>query len=349
METEELILTEIDKLLRTDKLSGFRGDTGRTEGGDYVLRLEDAFKKYFRVKHAVAFDSATAALHSACVAIERRKIGVTPFSFTASVSCVRMAGGKPIFIDLDPQTYCINPNHYRTMDCDAILPVHIFGGCADMDGIMDLQIPVIEDAAQAIGSKYKGKYAGTIGDCGIFSFNQSKLISCGEGGMLITNDDDIAYKSKLVRNHGEVVDQDAGIIGYNYRMTEIEAVIAYNRFLNLDNIIEKRRQNVEYFYDIISRIPGIKPQWINPDVEYSWYVYSFEVEDNHKVVESMREKGIWLRAGYVVEPLNMAYKQDCPICEGIWKNKIIVTDIIGKERDDIDQFTDSLKEVMKGV
>jgi dTDP-4-amino-4,6-dideoxygalactose transaminase len=346
---ETAIITEITELLDSNLLSGFRGAPGMLEGGPKVRRLEDAFKDYFKVKYAIAFNSATSALHAACESVGRKRAGVTPFSFTASVSCVRMAGIKPVFIDIDPNTYCVDPNHYRTMDIDSIIPVHLFGGMADMDAIMGLRVPVIEDASQAIGSKYKDRFAGTIGDCGIFSFNQSKLISCGEGGMMITNDEDIAYIAKLIRNHGEAVDQAAGIIGYNYRMTEIEAVIAYNRFLGIDKEIARRQENVEYFRNALRNIDGIKPQWINPDVFYSWYVYSFEVADNRKVAKLMTERGIPLRHGYVVEPLNREYEQDCPVCEQIWGNNIIVTDVIGKAKDDMDIFIETLKGVMRDV
>lgn len=344
------MLNEIKELLDTNKLSLFRGDIGLTEGGPKVQRLEDAFRIYFQIKHAIAFNSATAALHAACVACGVEtcddQVIVTPFSFTSSVSCVEMACGWPVFADIDPKTYCMDVSDIEVGDTDTIIPVHLFGGMADMDAIMALGIPVIEDASQALGSRYKGKLAGTIGDCGVFSFNQSKLISCGEGGMLITNDDDIAYKAKLVRNHGEVVDPGAGIVGYNYRMTEIEAVIAYHRFLKLDEIIDRRKENVEYFQKQLAGTNGVKPMWINPDVDYSWYVYAFEVENNRKVTQAMTEAGIFLRPGYITRPLNLAYNQPCPVCEDIWQNKIVVTDVIGKDKPAMDNFIKTLREVI---
>ncbi len=346
METE--IIKEISEVLDSNKLSLFRGDKGLTEGGPKVQRLEQAFRDYFHIKHAIAFNSATAGLHAACVAVRPKynQFSVTPFSFTSSVSCVRQVGGIPFFLDIDPKTYCMNVRNIRVGLFTVLIPVHLFGGCADM-GSIDIGLwPVIEDAAQAIGSKYKGKFAGTMGDCGVFSFNQSKPISCGEGGMMITNNDDIAYKAKLVRNHGEVLDPDAGIIGYNYRMTEIEAIIAYHRFLKLDEQIAQRQKNVEYFRERIGNIPGVKPMWINPDVDYSWYVYAFEVENNKRVAFRMTEEGVTLRHGYITQPLNIAYGQSCPICEDIWANKIVVTDVIGKSQRGIDIFISTLDRVM---
>ncbi len=312
METQ--IIKELTNLLYIDKLSGFRGDIGLTEGGRYVQRLEKSFREYFGVRHTIAYNSATSALHAAVVACGVKEAIVTPFSFSSSASCVLQAGKKPLFQDIDPKTYCMKPTKGTS------IPVHLFGGCADLDKFEGI---IIEDASQAIGSKYKGRYAGTIGDCGVFSFNQAKTISCGEGGMLITNNDEIAFKAKLVRNHGEVVSPENKIVGYNYRMTEMEAIIAFHRFKKLDQIIEQRQKNVLYFRELLGNIKGVKPQWINPDVDYSWYVYSFEVEDNHEVAKKMTEHGIPLRGGYITSPLNMLpiYEyQPCPICVVIWEN-----------------------------
>ena len=231
----------------------------------------------------------------------------------------------------------------------AVISVHLFGGMADMKRIKKTDMPIIEDACQAIGSKYKGKLAGTVGDCGVFSFSGNKPISGGGGGMLITDNDDIAYKSKLVRNHGEVLDYKAGIIGYNYRMLEITAIIVYHRFKELDNIIDKRRHNVEYFKSKLEQIDGVKPMWINPDVEYSWFAYGFETEqNNHIVAKKMRDAGVFLRGGYITRPLNIPYNQPCPVCEDIWANKLIVTDVIGKEKTDIDVFVKTLRKVLSG-
>lgn len=301
------MLDEINEVISENKLSGFRGDLGLTEGGTKVQRLEDAFREYFGVKHAVAFNSATSALHSACVAVnfKVREVAVTPFSFTASVACVEHANGIPWFMDIDPRTYCIDISGGDTEYIQGIIPVHLFGGVANMDEIMDYGVPVIEDACQAIGSKYKGNLAGTIGDCGVFSFSGNKPISSGEGGMLITDNDDIAYKSKLVRNHGEVLDYKANIIGYNYRMLEIVAIIVYYRFKELNNIIEKRQHNVEYFKSKLEQIDGVNPMWVNPDVNYSWFAYGFETEqNNHVVAKKMRDAGILMVVAIVCKAIH---------------------------------------------
>jgi perosamine synthetase len=179
--TQEVILKEISELLDSNKLSLFRGDIGLTEGGPMVQRLERAFCGYFDIKHAIAFNSATAALHAACVACNVDTAIVTPFSFTSSVSCVEMAGGVPLFADIDPDTYCMDIATTGVGEGEVIIPVHLFGGMANMDDIMPLGSLVIEDASQAIGSKYKGRYAGTIGDCGIFSFRprQYRAVKAG--------------------------------------------------------------------------------------------------------------------------------------------------------------------------
>jgi dTDP-4-amino-4,6-dideoxygalactose transaminase len=351
------ILKDIETILETNKLSGFRADIGLTVGGPYVQRLEGAFRLYFTVKHVIAFNSATAALHAACVACDIGETLVTPFSFSSSASCVLMAGGNPKFVDINSDTYCLDNDDLTekiSKSTRAIIPVQLFGGCADMDFITgiakDYGAYVIEDAAQALGTKYKGQFAGTIGDCGIFSFNQSKLISCGEGGMLITNNDEIARKAKLVRNHGEVVEPEEHILGYNYRMTEAEAIIAYYRFQQLDKIIEQRRLNVEYFREKLLKL-NVEPMPINKDIEYSWYVYAFKVANARKIASRMTEKGIPLRGGYITQTLNklpIYNPQSCPNAERIWKDEIIVTDVIGKSKEEIDHFIKILREVMNG-
>ncbi len=347
-----MLLEEIQELIKSDRLSGFTATPEGHHGGEKVQRLEQAVRDRFGVAHAIAFNSATSALHAACVAASRirgRRFAVTPFSFTASVSCVLMAGepmlGKGIhFVDIEDKTYCMNPDLIPD-EVDVIIPVHLFGHPADMDKIMAKGKFVIEDAAQAIGAKYKGKWCGTIGDCGVFSFNQNKQISCGEGGVLITNNDDVAYITRLVRNHGEVVDDSRwNIVGYNYRMTEIEAIIAWYRLLELDNVIKQRQRGmaeIEWHFGK-QRTCGIG--------EHGAYVYPIRVEDNKKVAEGMTKRGFPLRPGYLTKPLHKIPMydghSDCPVTDRLWSKEIIVTDIIKEPFNVIHKFCTELEDII---
>jgi perosamine synthetase len=252
-----------------------------------------------------------------------------------------MADQRPVFVDIEEKTYCMKPDLIPET-VDVIIPVHLFGHPCDMDKIMSKGKFVIEDAAQAITARYKGKYCGTIGDCGIFSFNQSKQVSCGEGGVLITNRDDVADIARLVRNHGEVID-NGYTLGYNYRMTEIEATIAYYKFLDVDNIIRCRqvgmREMEQYF-----------GKYRTCDINaHAAFVYPIRVHDNKRIAKEMTERGFFLRPGYLTLPLHRVpiYNGNfCPVADRMWADELIVTDIIRKDRNEIFRFAEALNEVL---
>ncbi len=344
------IYEEIKELIESDKLSGFTATPEGHYGGEKVKRLESEAARKFGVSHAIAFNSATSALHAACEAAKNivnkvdMKYAVTPFSFTASASCVLMVNRIPVFVDIEDKTYCMNPELIPD-DVDVVIPVHLFGHPADMDTIMAKGKFVIEDAAQAMGAKYKGKWCGTIGDCGVFSFNQNKQISCGEGGMLITNNEDVADIARLVRNHGEVIDPGMWTLGYNYRMTEIEATIAYYRFLKMDEILNHRRLGT-------LMVEGRFGKQRTCELEdHGAYVYPVRVKDNKKVAEAMTQKGFPLRAGYLTRPLHKVPIYgggDCPVTDKMWSKELIVTDIIKQPFDDIQRFCYELEDVLHG-
>ena len=344
------LVKELQELITTDKLSGFTATPEGHHGGEKVQRLETVVRERFGVAHAVTFNSATSALHAACVAASEL-VGdpyfvTTPFSFTASASCVLMAGHDVHFVDIEDKTYCINTNLIPD-EANVIIPVHLFGHPCDMTALLKRTREkgdfIIEDAAQAITAKFQGRYCGTLGDCGIFSFNQSKQVSCGEGGVLVTNRDDVAEIVKLVRNHGETVYPDKCVLGYNYRMTEVEAVIAYHRFLDTDSAIAKRRRGMyimESFFGI-QRTCGID--------DHAAFVYPIRVENNHCVAREMTEMGFFLRAGYLTTPLHrlpIFEGDDCPVADRMWSKELIVTDIIRQEPEVIDRFTKTLQGVL---
>jgi len=184
-------------------------------GSTNVKEFERAVADYHNVKYAISFTSATAALHGAVVACGVEPLSeviVTPYSFNTSATAPLMHNAIPVFADVSPYDFCLESASIEaniTERTQAIIPVHLFGGPAEMDGIMALaghyDLKVIEDAAQAPGALYKGRQVGTIGDCGVFSFVGEKNASCGEGGMLITDDPEIARVARLVRNHGDAL------------------------------------------------------------------------------------------------------------------------------------------------
>ena len=211
-------------------------------GGPEVQALEEEWSDFYNVKNSISVNSATSGLYAAVAALGigyGDEVIVSPFTMTACAIAPLIYGAIPVFADVEMETGCLAPDSIEkqiTKKTKAILVVHQFGFIANMDQIMALakkyKLRVIEDCAQAHGATYKGKQVGTIGNIGVFSLNVNKTIQSGEGGICITNDDDLAYRLQLIRNHGEAVVGPAdypditNIIGFNYRMTELQAAIA---------------------------------------------------------------------------------------------------------------------------
>jgi len=342
-------MKEIDEILESGMLSGFRGSPEGHLGGRFVQTLESQFRDYFGVKYAIALNSATAALHASLIACgvgQGDEVIVTPYSFSSSASCVLMVGAKPVFADIQDDIFCIDPAKIEpliTHRTKALIPVHLCGHPADMGGIMTIakkyNLKVIEDTAQAIGAVYKGQFAGTIGDCGLFSFNQSKHINTGEGGMLITNDDDVARKVRAVRNHGEISDPELKLVGYNYRLGEIEASLASEQFRQLDDMTAHRIKLTNLMSSGLRQIKGFTPPVTYTNCKHVFYTYAVKFDESivgmkrDDFQDKMIERGIYFGKGYV-KPLYLlpiyqqfGYKEGlCPVSERMWR-EIIVTDI----------------------
>jgi perosamine synthetase len=361
-------IKEVESILESGSLSLFRGSGEFHKGGPRVQALEESFREYFKVKHAVAMNSATSALHAACIACGIETVDdeviVTPYSFAASATCVLMASGTPVFADVTPDTFCLDPVEIRkkiTHLTKAIIPVHLMGHPADMDEIMaiakEYNLKVIEDSAQALGAKYHGKYAGTIGDCGIFSFNQSKPVSSGEGGMLITNDDFIARVARAVRNHGEVSDPELGIFGYNYRMCEIEASIVLEQFLHLDYMNDWRINLADYLSERLSRILNFIPPIVKKDCKHVYYTYGVKYlgTDRTRIQEELIKQNVYFGGGYVKPlyhlPAFGGTDLNFPVVDRLWKNEIIVTDRLRYPATikDMDEIADKLEAIVGRV
>jgi dTDP-4-amino-4,6-dideoxygalactose transaminase len=210
---------------------------------------------------------------------------VSPYTMSASAVAPLVYGGVPVFADIDPETFCLDPKSIAakiTSRTKAILIVHILGHPADMDEIMAIakqhHLKVVEDCAQAPMGKYKGNFVGTIGDIGVFSLNYHKHIHTGEGGVLITNDENLAKRLQLIRNHGENVAEAMGIteitnlIGYNYRMTEIEASIGIEQLKKLPGLLDKRIQNAKFLHEALGSVKGFRsPAWVNLPSVHTFY------------------------------------------------------------------------------
>lgn len=298
-------------------------------GGPKVRELEQDWAHYFGIKHAVSINSATSGLYAAVGAAgvgPGDEVIVSPYTMSASATAALVYGGIPVFADIDPRIFCITPESIErciTPYTKAIIVVDIFGHPADMDAIMEIardhDLVVIEDAAQAPGAKYKGRYAGTLADMGVYSLNYHKTIHCGEGGIVVTENDDLAERLQLIRNHAEVVVKSKGVknivnmIGFNYRMTEIEAAIAIEQLKKLEKLLGPRIKAAEYLTRRLSECTGIKPPWVKPGVRHGYYVYPIVYDagevgiPREKFVAALNAEGIPMVNGYV-EPI---YLEPC--------------------------------------
>lgn len=255
---DEEDMHSIERALREKRLSQ----------GKYVEKFEKEFAKYVGVKHAIAVSNGTAALHLAVAAIgvgPSDEVLVPSFSFIATANCVLYQGAKPVFIDIDPLTYNINPSNMGkkvNKRSKAIIPVHYAGQPCDMDVINEVatgfKLYVIEDAAEAHGALYKGRKVGSLGHIGCFSFYPNKNMTTGEGGMVTTDDDQIAEKVRLMRSHGQDHRYHHIVLGYNYRMTDIQAALGLTQLKRLDWIIKRKAKAAEYYAEHLSELANGK-------------------------------------------------------------------------------------------
>jgi dTDP-4-amino-4,6-dideoxygalactose transaminase len=297
-------------------------------GGRYVRLLEAQFAERTGCSYAVACNSATTGLAMAIGAIGIQpgdEILVPCMSFHATATSVLAFGGVPVFVEVDPATMCIDPIDAQakiTARTRAILPVHLGGVPAAMDAILALArqygLKVIEDCAQAAGARYGGREVGSLGDAGVFSLTETKSISCGEGGVVVTNDPSIAMKCRLIRNHGEGAADECwsaeelrNVVGWNFRLTELQAAVAVAQLEQLDERNRIRNENARY---LIERLPFV-PQQVESGSEPAYYVLKFRDRDRDQWVRGLAAQGIPTVPGYPrllhEKPLFAAYGA-CP-------------------------------------
>ncbi|MHA1669886.1 MAG: DegT/DnrJ/EryC1/StrS family aminotransferase [Promethearchaeota archaeon] len=240
--------------------------------GEYVKKFEKDFARYHGVKHAIGINTGTAALHIAIAALDigpGDEVIVPPFTFISTASSILHNNAIPIFADIDNKSYTLDPKSVKEKITDktkAIIPVHLAGIAANMNELKEIAndngLFIIEDACQSIGARCNNKLVGSIGDIGCFSFYPSKNITTGEGGMIITNNDDLAEQCKLIRHHGEPSWYVYNRLGYNYRMTEIQGAIGGVQLKKMDGFIKIRNENALYLTKGIQNFEGINPPYV---------------------------------------------------------------------------------------
>lgn len=327
------------QVLDSDILSGFIGGKGQHFlGGKKVKEFEKLWAENYGFKHAISVNSWTTGLMVAVGAIGIEpgdEVICSPFTMSASATSILFYGGIPVFADIDSNNFCIDPKSIEkkiTENTKAIMVVHIFGGPADMDEIIHIankyNLRIIEDAAQAPGVYYKGKPVGAIGDIGGFSLNYHKHIHTGEGGMIVTNDDKLAHKAQLIRNHGENLSETLSdeelinCIGSNYRLTELQAAIGIEQLKKLEDILKTRKVLSDYLNNELAKFDFLKTYQMNwENSSHAYYVYPIKF-DGSKIGIS---RSLFVKAVNAEFPLPNGY-ESVPLTEGyvppLYWNKI---------------------------
>lgn len=364
-------------------------------GGPRVRQLEEEWTQYFHIKHAVTVNSATSGLNAAIGAAgvgPGDEVIVAPYTMSASAACALVYNAVPVFADIDPDIFCLTADSIRkciTPRTKAVVVVDLFGHPADIDGIMALarehNLVVIEDAAQAPGALYHGRQAGTLADMGVFSLNYHKTIHTGEGGVVVTNNDDYADRMQLIRNHAEVVLPKKGVktlvnmLGFNYRMTEIEAAIGSEQLKKLERLTKPRIEVADYLTEHLRRLPGLKTPVTRPGVRHGWYLYTMRYDatitgvPRAKFAAALKAEGLPIFEGYVepiyLQPMyqekqlygslhcplqcphykgNVCYDRGiCPVTERMHYEEVIFTNVChaNTTRADLDDFVRAFDKV----
>lgn len=293
-----------DLLRRGGSLSAYRAnkDYGVEPRLDsWACRLERQLERRMGVKHAVVVNSGTAALHAGLVNLDLRggEVITSPYTFSATASAIVLAGGVPVFADVDSDSFCITKETVKrvvTRRTKAILPVHLFGGMAKTDEIASLGLPIVEDACQAVGSHIGGRHSGSFSLGGAYSFNGGKNIPAGECGAFVTNSDSLARSARLLMNHAENFGTD--YVSYNYRPNELTACVAYHGLMELN---ENNRERISLAEALTSYIKAEKrlerfieiPESVKFDGSHVYYVYCFKLKNISRRLFARRMKDRW--------------------------------------------------------
>lgn len=356
--------------------------SGWVAKGPRTIELEKRFAELVGAKHAIAMNSATASLHIALVS-QGIKAGdeviTTPMTFAASANTIIHTGATPVFVDIDPETFCIDASKIEekiTERTKAIVPVHYTGHACDMDKIREIakkyNLFVSEDAAHAIDTKYKGNLIGKLGDCASFSFYATKNICTGEGGMLTTNDDSIAEKARVLSTHGMSKAAwnrygkggswryDIEYPGYKYNMFDIQAAMGLRQMDKLDAMQERRKYIAQVYNEAFSKYEQLIIPKVASYTDHSWHLYVLQLDlnkltiDRDEFIELMNEENIGTSVHFIPVHLMSYYKEnygykngDFPVTESYF-DRIISLPLYPKmSNDDVADVIDAVTKIIK--
>lgn len=336
--------------------------SGMIAQGPKVIEFEEKFAEYVGAKYGIATNSGTSALHVALLAAgigEGDEVITTPFTFAATGNSVLYTGAKPVFVDIDPETFTIDPTKIEeaiTEKTKVIMPVQLYGQSADMDAIMEIakkhDLIVIEDAAQAHGASYKGDKVGVLGDMACFSFYPTKNMTTSEGGMITTNNKEFAENAKVFRAHGSAVKYHHDVLGYNFRMTDIGAAIGIEQLKKIDSFNDKRIANAAYLNEGLVDVEGVETPLVKEDYKHVYHQYTIKIADGKRdqFLDYLLENGIGTGVYYPI-PLykqvlytEMGYNQSLPVTEEIVDEVLSLPVHPNLSKEDLDLIIKVIKE-----
>jgi perosamine synthetase len=332
--------------------------------GKYIKKFEEEFSKFSDTKYGIATSSGTTALHLALVTFGVTKgdeVLIPTLSFIATANCVAYTGAKPIFVDSEPRTWNMDPEKVKEKITDktkAIVPVHLYGHPVDMDPIMDLaeeySLVVIEDAAEAHGAEYRKRKVGSIGHVGCFSFYGNKIITTGEGGMITTNDEEFMNKAMMLRDHAMSKEKRYWhpFMGYNYRMTNMQAAVGLAQVEKIEEYIEIKRKNAKKYNE---KLGGISSITLPPEMEWAknvYWLYSILVDNipRDDFTTRLREKEIDSRPFFYpmhTQPPYADYSNEkLEVAEDIAKRGVSLPSATTLKDDEIDYICKTIAETL---
>lgn len=344
-------------------LSGYLG--GNTHGGVYVQRLEELWSSRVGVKHSIATNSATSGLLAACAVTNKKYTTTTPYTMSATAAAPYFCGSNLVFGDIEPDYFCLQelPQFHEQ---SALIATNLFGHPASLGRMRrlcdDAGAVLIEDNAQSPFAMENGKYAGTIGHIGVFSLNYHKHISCGEGGIICTNDDNLAYNLRLFINHGEAANTASfSGVGLNLRMTELTAAIAITQLARADEIMANRVHQAEALTAVAEKFEWLTPPKVRDGCSHSYYVWAFKFDhkelgiSREQFIRAMEAEGFPLVNGYVAPlyhlPAFSKYARSCPVADRMHDTDLGYFENCGWSltAEQIQQFGEALKKIEDNI
>ena len=340
--------------------------SGRLSMGPKVADFEGAFREYTGARHAIAVNNGTAALHVALTALDIKpgdEVILPSLTFISTANAVLYRGARPVLCECDPRTYNVSVEHLRaclTKRTRAIIPVEMNGLPINYSEILDFAkeagLVVVIDSAEALGATYKGLRIGAIGPIHVFSFFPNKIITTGEGGMITTDDDELAGKMRVILNQGQDYRYHHIMLGYNYRMTELQAAVGVEQMKRIDHRLREKNRIAAHYQNAFSQIDGIEGVYVPEYVtQHSWYMYSVRVaaEIRDGVVEWLKAQGIETRLSF--PPIHtqphiqqlLGYQDDrLPLTNQAWNSKIDIPAWPGMTENDLNTVIGKLRSAV---